>query len=94
MDIVSVAGKIGPAELVISPVVGVRCRVMQAADVGPFGVEGRGAGDADDCGFVARGRGDRSVPNPTPKIRFVLSLKCFLIAQCATSLDFRFTSAV
>ena len=58
MDVVSVAGKIGPAELVISPVVGVRCRVMQAADVGPFGVEGRGAGDVYDCGFLARGRGD------------------------------------
>ena len=41
-----------------SPVVGVRCRVMQAADVGPFGVEGRGAGDVYDCGFLARGRGD------------------------------------
>ena len=37
-------------------------RAMWAAGVGPFGVEGRGAGDAYDCGFVARGRGDRSVP--------------------------------
>ena len=64
---------------------------MGSRRVGPFGVEQGGAqGTAVGLrfGFVARIGVTGWCRYPTPKIRLVVSLKCFLTARSAVSLGF------